>query len=138
MVGKLEILFPLLQFFCKRFQITCHVEELPVAFKVFISFQINFIVIKDLLIFKNLFKCHSVVRACVLCCFSPVQLCDPLDCSPPGFSVRGILQARILSRSPCPSPRDLPSSEIKPAPLMSGALAGRFFTAKPLGKPIVL
>ena len=23
-------------------------------------------------------------------------LCDPVDCSPPGFSVRGILQARTL------------------------------------------
>ena len=23
-------------------------------------------------------------------------LCDPLDCSPPGFSVRGIFQARVL------------------------------------------
>ena len=23
-------------------------------------------------------------------------LCDPVDCSPPGFSIRGILQARIL------------------------------------------
>ena len=23
-------------------------------------------------------------------------LCDPVDCSPPGSSVRGILQARIL------------------------------------------
>ena len=23
-------------------------------------------------------------------------LCDPMDCSPPGFSVHGILQARIL------------------------------------------
>ena len=23
-------------------------------------------------------------------------LCDPMDCSPPGFSVRGISQARIL------------------------------------------
>ena len=31
-------------------------------------------------------------------------LCDPMDCSPPGSSVRGILQARILSRLPCPSP----------------------------------
>ena len=27
---------------------------------------------------------------------SCVWLCDPLDCSPPGSSVRGILQARIL------------------------------------------
>ena len=28
--------------------------------------------------------------------FSCVQLCDPMDCSPPGTSVHGILQARIL------------------------------------------
>ena len=25
-----------------------------------------------------------------------LNLCDPMDCSPPGFSVHGILQARIL------------------------------------------
>ena len=28
--------------------------------------------------------------------FSHVALCYPLDCSPPGFSVHGILQARTL------------------------------------------
>ena len=33
---------------------------------------------------------------CVLNCFSSVQLCDLTDCSPPGSSVHGILQARIL------------------------------------------
>ena len=27
---------------------------------------------------------------------SRVRLCDPMDCSPPGSSVHGILQARIL------------------------------------------
>ena len=27
--------------------------------------------------------------------FSHVRLCDPIDCSPPGSSVHGILQARI-------------------------------------------
>ena len=32
---------------------------------------------------------------CVLRRFS-LTLCDPMDCSPPGFSVHGILQARIL------------------------------------------
>ena len=32
----------------------------------------------------------------VLSCFSGVRLCDPMDCSLPGFSVHGILQARIL------------------------------------------
>ena len=33
---------------------------------------------------------------CVLSCFSRVWLCDPMDCSPPGSSAHGILQARIL------------------------------------------
>ena len=28
--------------------------------------------------------------------FSRVRLCDPVDCSPPGSSIHGILQARIL------------------------------------------
>ena len=31
-----------------------------------------------------------------MCCH--VQLCDPTDCSPPGSSVHGIFQARILER----------------------------------------
>ena len=28
--------------------------------------------------------------------FSRVRLCDPMDCSPPGSSVQGIFQARVL------------------------------------------
>ena len=32
---------------------------------------------------------HSVAQSCP-------TLCDPVDCSPPGSSVHGILQARIL------------------------------------------
>ena len=32
----------------------------------------------------------------MLSCFSCVRLCDPIDGSPPGSSVHGILQARIL------------------------------------------
>ena len=32
-------------------------------------------------------------------------LCDPMDCSPPGFSVHGTLQARILQWVPRPSSR---------------------------------
>ena len=34
--------------------------------------------------------------ALCLSLFSRVRLCDPMDCSPPASSVRGILQARIL------------------------------------------
>ena len=39
-------------------------------------------------------------------------LCEPLDCSPPGSSVHGIFQARILSGLPFPPPGDLPNPEI--------------------------
>ena len=37
--------------------------------------------------------------------FSCVQLCNPMDCSPPGSSVHGILQARILEWVAMPSSR---------------------------------
>ena len=39
---------------------------------------------------KSLCVCVCV---CAQSCLTP---CDPMDCSPPGFSVHGILQARIL------------------------------------------
>ena len=55
-------------------------------------------------------------------------LCNPMDCSPPGFSVYGVLQARILEWIAMPSSRDLSDSGIKPRPRMSPELAGRFFT----------
>ena len=36
---------------------------------------------------------------CVCACAqSCLTLCNPLDCSPPGSSVHGILQARILEQ----------------------------------------
>ena len=36
---------------------------------------------------------------------SCLTLCDPTDCSPPGFSIHGILQARILEWLAMPSSR---------------------------------
>ena len=44
---------------------------------------------------------------CVLSRFSRVQLCDPMDCSPPGSSVHGILQAKILEWVAMPSSRGI-------------------------------
>ena len=55
-------------------------------------------------------------------------LCDPMDCSPPGSSVHGILQARVLEGVAMPSSGDLPDPGIKPASLRSPVLAGGFFT----------
>ena len=39
---------------------------------------------------------YLCVLACMLSHFCHVWLCDPMDCSPPGSSVHGILQTRIL------------------------------------------
>ena len=42
-------------------------------------------------------KKYTVCCCCHCCCLSHIPLfCDPMDCSPPGSSVHGILQARIL------------------------------------------
>ena len=38
---------------------------------------------------------------------SCLTLCDPVDCSPPGSSVRGILQARILEWVAIPFSKDI-------------------------------
>ena len=65
-----------------------------------------------------------------------VQLClslsDLMDCSPPGSSVHGILQARILEWLPFPSPGDLPDPGIEPR---SPALQADALTSEPPGKP---
>ena len=42
-------------------------------------------------------------------------LSDPMDCSPPGSSVHGIFQARILECLPFSPPGDLPNPELEPA-----------------------
>ena len=64
-----------------------------------------------------------------MCC---VQLFEtPMDYSPPGSSVRDILQAGILewvAGLPCPPLGDLPGPGVEPSSLMSSALAGGFFT----------
>ena len=43
-----------------------------------------------------------------------LTLGSPVDCSPPGSSVRGTLQARHWSGSPCPPPGDLPHPGAEP------------------------
>ena len=48
-------------------------------------------------------------------------LCDPMDCSPPGSSVHGILQARILEWVAMPSSPDLPDPGMEPASPVSSA-----------------
>ena len=52
---------------------------------------------------------------------------DPMDCSPPGSSVNGMSQARILVWVAFPSPGELPDPEIEPVFLASPALGGELF-----------
>ena len=68
---------------------------------------------------------------CYCCCLvakSCPALCNSMNCRPPGSSVHGISQARILARVAISWPR------IKQA---SPSLSGGFFTAEPLGKPLI-
>ena len=57
-----------------------------------------------------------------------------VQCSPPGSSVRGIFQARILEWVAFPPPGDLPHTGIKPKSHESPALASGFFTTESPGK----
>ena len=50
---------------------------------------------------------------------SCLTLCDSTDYSLPGFSVHGVLQARILEWVAMPPPRNLLSPRIKPASIAS-------------------
>ena len=62
--------------------------------------------------------------------FSHIWLCDPMDCSLPGSSIDGILQARILEWVAKPFSRESSRLGIEPSSLMSPALAGWFFTIR--------
>ena len=42
------------------------------------------------------FHFHSALRVGVLTCLSCVWICDPMNCSPPGFSIHGPLKAILL------------------------------------------
>ena len=76
----------------------------------------------------------SIIYTIVYCCWvtKSCLTLQPNGSSPPGSSIHGISQARILSGLPFPSPGDLPEPGIKS---MSPALAGGFFTTETPGKP---
>ena len=55
-----------------------------------------------------------------MCAQSCLTVCNPMDCSPPDFSVHGIFQARILGCYPHLLPQgDLSDTGIKPISLES-------------------
>ena len=87
----------------------------------------------SLKLFLNCFWrfCHlknGTVSVCVV--YSVMStLCDPMDCSPPDFSVQGFSRQEYWSGLPFPPPGNLPDPGIEFPSLVSPALAGRFFPA---------
>ena len=69
--------------------------------------------------------CVSVAQSCP-------TLCDLMDCSPPGSSVRGILQARILVWAAIPFSRGSSRPGIEPE---FSALQADSLPSEPPGKP---
>ena len=81
-------------------------------------------VVKWLIKGRNVWK--NIVLSAQLC----LTLCNPMDCSLPGSSVHGILQARILEWvAMCFSRR---SSQ----PRIESCFAGRFFTVRNTREPL--
>ena len=79
------------------------------------------------------------VCVCVCVCMLVVQscptLCNPMDCSLPGSSVHGILQARILEWVAMPFSRGSSPLRDQTHAFYIFCIAGRFFfTAEPPGK----
>ena len=79
----------------------------------------------------------SLLQEPMLCVVTQsfLTLCDPMDCSPPGSSVCGISQARILPWVAMPFSRGISHPGIE---LESPAPVGIFSTTEPSGKPLVL
>ena len=69
-----------------------------------------------------------VVSDCIDCC-------NPIDCSPPGSSVHGILQTRIVEWIAMPFSKGSSQPRGQDRVSCISYIAGRFFTAEPPGKP---
>ena len=64
-------------------------------------------------------------------------VCDPMDCSPPGSSVHGILQAGILEWVTVPSSRgSSPPRDGTQVSCIAGGIFFFFLPSEPPGKPL--
>ena len=77
------------------------------------------------------------MNAYVLSRFSYVWLCNPIDCTPSGFSVHGISRQEYWSGLPFPPLGDLTNPRIKPTTnsCVSWIAGGFFYPVSHLGSP---
>ena len=91
----------------KLYLLTHVFSEIPEHYFVFFVFVFFFFHVKSRSNRLGMCRQKDRVNVCVyakllhLC----LSLCDPMDCSPPGSSVQGSLQARILQWVAIPSSR---------------------------------
>ena len=103
------------------------VKKLSTIFRSFLLYKITSQIqsaFKNKSIFKKEIKTLVSISLCVLVAQSCLTLCDTMDRSPPGSSVHGILQARILGWVALPFSRgsSWPRDQTWVAPM-----AGRLF-----------
>ena len=84
-------------------------------------------------LFSNSFKTyllpkHTCLNMHAKSLHSCLTLCEPMDCIPPGSSVHGILQARILEWVAMPSSKGYFQHRDRTCISLSPALASGFFT----------
>ena len=101
----------------KKWKLKNKIMLISILVHLFNRHLLTFVACKDLLVVL-------VVQLCL-------TLRDPMDCSPPGSSVHGILQARILQWVAFPFSRA--SSRPRDQTQVS-CIAGRFFTIWAIGK----
>ena len=94
---------------------------------------------KTITFFLKLILCPGIHHKCFLCVrsFSCIQLFEaPWTIARQAPLSIGFTRQEYWSGLPFPTLGDLPDPGNKPASLASPALAGRFFTTEPLGKPM--
>ena len=73
-----------------------------------------------------------------MCAQSHLTLREPMDCSPPAPLSVEFSRQEYWNGAPFSTSADLPNPGIEPATPASPALAGRFFSTEPTGKPNVI
>ena len=88
----------------------------PANLDVFILLQVCLLIKSAFLVKRTPIaeRAGSNYCCCSLVTKSCPTICDPMDCSPTGSSVHGILRQEHWSGLPFPSPGDLPNPGIEP------------------------
>ena len=119
----------ILREFCNRF--TCLHQLIETFTNTHIDTFTEYMIIPASNTYSIFTAYKEPCATCMLSLQSCPTLCNPMDCSPPGFSVHGIFQARILEWFAMPSSSgELPDPGIEPVSPVSLILAGGSFTTR--------